>query len=493
MLYELMTGRQPFEGETALQILVKASQSPALAPSRIMKVEASPAAARALEAICLKAMAKSPGDRYPSAEEMARDLERWEAGETVRASPPSTARRTRIVPPRRRSPAIGIGAAAALAVALSAFLLRPSGPSPEDVAARRELERRLREEAAAREAEQGRLREAQQKLEAVSRAVSGNGGGAPPLPATRPPRPLAPGAIGEYSPTTGPGEDRLALRRLDPGIDFDWSSAPPWPGGPRSYFYVHWRGYFEVPETGTYLFQTRSDDGVKLFVDDGQVIMNWTDHPAVIDTGTRTLEKGYHRLTLEYYQGGGEGCITLSWRKAEAISLSPLPLLHDPAEFKPFGPPAVTAPPAVQEADALRVARNTGGPTRKNPFGASWSGAYSGQEHLWWSAGPPGTHLHLEFASPVAGRRPLIVALTRAKDHGIFRIAVNGRTVAEGVDLYSPRLETGEREFRDVELRSGANVLEITVTGSHPSAKEWSPGAGVHKIGIDYLRVVDRP
>ena len=81
MLYELLTGRLPFEGPMpALLALIIDDEPP---PPRGL----NPAIPRDLEAICLKAMAKRPEDRYHSAAALERDLRSFLRGEPVSAQP----------------------------------------------------------------------------------------------------------------------------------------------------------------------------------------------------------------------------------------------------------------------------------------------------------------------------------------------------------------------------------------------------------------------
>jgi serine/threonine-protein kinase len=79
-LYQLLTERAPFVGKTTEAILEAVSREPPTLPRDI--VSDTP---RGLEAICLKALAKKPGDRYQSAKDLARDVERWLADEPVEA------------------------------------------------------------------------------------------------------------------------------------------------------------------------------------------------------------------------------------------------------------------------------------------------------------------------------------------------------------------------------------------------------------------------
>jgi tRNA A-37 threonylcarbamoyl transferase component Bud32 len=88
VLYEMLTGRPPFEGDAVgLVISAVLSQEP-IPPSKLKpNVDAS------IEAICFKAMAKNPQQRYQTAQEMAEDIARCLSHETVKAKPVTSLRR----------------------------------------------------------------------------------------------------------------------------------------------------------------------------------------------------------------------------------------------------------------------------------------------------------------------------------------------------------------------------------------------------------------
>jgi eukaryotic-like serine/threonine-protein kinase len=81
-LYCLLTGRPPFEGEDLGEILRKVQAGEFRAPRQV-----DPALDKALDAICRKAMATKPADRYASGRALAEDVERWMADEPVTAYP----------------------------------------------------------------------------------------------------------------------------------------------------------------------------------------------------------------------------------------------------------------------------------------------------------------------------------------------------------------------------------------------------------------------
>jgi formylglycine-generating enzyme required for sulfatase activity len=81
LLYECLTGHPPFEGPQHVVLMSVLSDEP-VPPSRLgAKVPAD------LETICLKCLSKEPARRYASAEELADDLRRFQAGEPIRARP----------------------------------------------------------------------------------------------------------------------------------------------------------------------------------------------------------------------------------------------------------------------------------------------------------------------------------------------------------------------------------------------------------------------
>jgi serine/threonine protein kinase len=78
ILYRLLTGRPPFEAESAMDTMLQAVQCAPPRPNSL-----NPKVPGALEAICLQCLEKKPARRYPSAEHLADDLDRFLAGDAV--------------------------------------------------------------------------------------------------------------------------------------------------------------------------------------------------------------------------------------------------------------------------------------------------------------------------------------------------------------------------------------------------------------------------
>jgi tetratricopeptide (TPR) repeat protein len=116
ILYALLTGQPPFSGGAG-EVLMKVQSAE---PTTLRKL--LPHIHRDIETICMKAMAKSPEERYGSAVELAEDLERFCAGEAIVARRRGLlARMARAV--ARRPVLSAVVAAAVLAMMLGGILL----------------------------------------------------------------------------------------------------------------------------------------------------------------------------------------------------------------------------------------------------------------------------------------------------------------------------------------------------------------------------------
>ncbi|MBA2432248.1 MAG: protein kinase, partial [Chthoniobacterales bacterium] len=136
ILFHLLTGRTPFAGTSATEILHLAMSAAPPSPRLL-----NPAVPRDLETICLKCLEKGPEARYAGAGELAEDLRRFLAGEDILARPVTAPVRFGRWAKRRPAPA----------ALLLLLLLTAVGATFAAIALERARERAVKAEAEARE------------------------------------------------------------------------------------------------------------------------------------------------------------------------------------------------------------------------------------------------------------------------------------------------------------------------------------------------------
>jgi hypothetical protein len=117
----------------------------------------------------------------------------------------------------------------------------------------------------------------------------------------------------------------VVLTRIE-AVDFVWGDSPG-PGLNADNFSVRWTGLVEVPVTGSYLFRTVTDDGVRLWVDGSQRINDWNGHASTANTTAAislTASNKYY-LVMEYFDSGGGAEARLQWKIPGSSSFVAIP------------------------------------------------------------------------------------------------------------------------------------------------------------------------
>jgi len=105
------------------------------------------------------------------------------------------------------------------------------------------------------------------------------------------------------------------LRRCEASLNQNWATNGPGSGVNNDNFSVRWTGNFGFENDGVYKFTTRTDDGVRLWLDNQSIINEWHDMGATSFIIERSLSAGMHTLRMDYYEGGGEATAQLTWQR----------------------------------------------------------------------------------------------------------------------------------------------------------------------------------
>ena len=136
-----------------------------------------------------------------------------------------------------------------------------------------------------------------------------------------------------------------------------------------------------------------------------------------------------------------------------------------PADLMPVTPAPATHFPGIIEGESLvATAKATEGGVAAQDVGDP-PDTWSGDAHLFWMPKTPGAKLALKLNAPETKEYELVGYFTQATDYGQYRIRVNGRTLRD-FDGYSPGVKaSGPLSLGRVTLKSGANDIELEITG----------------------------
>ncbi|HEV3384846.1 MAG TPA: protein kinase, partial [Gemmata sp.] len=162
ILYELLTGRPPFMGETPLETVLQVLHDEPVQPKRLQ-----PGIPSDLETICLKCLEKNSANRYSSATALADDLRRYLMGEPIKARPVSAWGRG--VKWARRHPSLALLGTVTIAATVALLTVL-------SVAYARVTEAVDQKENEARTAQRARMQEAQERERAEKLAAENEKG-----------------------------------------------------------------------------------------------------------------------------------------------------------------------------------------------------------------------------------------------------------------------------------------------------------------------------
>jgi hypothetical protein len=92
----------------------------------------------------------------------------------------------------------------------------------------------------------------------------------------------------------------------------NWSNKLPC-GGNQYYWMVSIYGYLKIPSSGTYTFYITTDDGFIFHIDGSRCMGNWNPQPATEYSCSRWLSKGWHKILIQHFQGGGDERLKFEW------------------------------------------------------------------------------------------------------------------------------------------------------------------------------------
>lgn len=237
------------------------------------------------------------------------------------------------------------------------------------------------------------------------------------------------------------------MRREEPSINYDWEGGSPHDtlivGGDN--FSARWTRNVNFA-AGTYRFTATMDDGMRVWIDDTQIINSWTDSQEHTVSADVYLNAGDHNIRVEYFEAGGDAVAKFSWSAIGGPA--PQPISNWRGEY--YNNTALAGSPVlVRDDQSVNFDWGTGSPG---------AGVPSDQFSVRWTR-----NLALE---------PGRYRFYTTADDGV-RLWVNGVLVIN--------------EWHDA--IDAVYSAEVNVPGTVPVVLEYLENFGGAKIQLDWLRV----
>ncbi|PAW84726.1 MAG: hypothetical protein B9S33_11125 [Pedosphaera sp. Tous-C6FEB] len=122
------------------------------------------------------------------------------------------------------------------------------------------------------------------------------------------------------------------LKRVDAQVNFDWADKPAALGVPTEDFSVRWTGQVQVQHTENHTFHLETDDGVRVWVGDKQVIDEWRQQATTVVSLPVPLTAGqFYPLTIEYFSAKPPALVKLKWSSPSTpLGIIPANRLYPP-------------------------------------------------------------------------------------------------------------------------------------------------------------------
>ena len=282
-----------------------------------------------------------------------------------------------------------------------------------------------------------------------------------------------PCALGEYNAEYFPNRTLTgtpALTRCEAGpVDYDWGVGSPAAGVGADDFSVRWTGTFDF-QAGEHTFTATSDDGIRVWLDDGLLIDAWRDQGPTTYTSNRTVTAGTHVVRIEYYEHGGGALARVGWAAATGPpGCAPGVFLAE--YFDNIGlsgsPAATRCEPGLIEHDWGAGAPVAG--VSPDNFSARWSGTFDFEagDHTFTTTSDDGVRLWLDD----------VLVIDAWQDQGPTRYTAT-RTMTAGPHVV--RVEYYEHDggaLLSVDWEAGsANTAPDAVIDSPTATTTWRVG-----------------
>jgi hypothetical protein len=274
-------------------------------------------------------------------------------------------------------------------------------------------------------------------------------------------------------------------------VNYQWGGGGVLNSGRAEGVIVRFYGYINIPTAGTYYFGGQADDGIRIRVNNTQVVDSWIESGGVFREGSVSLPAGIVAIELIYYENGGGAMVNLQWYQNNTWQIIPSTSLATNADF--WAPPPPPPPPTPVYGNSaittIQSNKRTAG-LAANPNGHNAIVEVTGDDNLVsiQQAGAGGHYVNVNVQGNVNNVDILQTSNTTAR-HYMEATVVGGNN-----NLTLQQRETAKTQIVDVngnnntvttnQKGTGNHFLQLNVTGNNHTAGVVQDGSGNHNARV---------
>ena len=272
-------------------------------------------------------------------------------------------------------------------------------------------------------------------------------------------------------------------------VNYDWSGGAVLNSGRAEGVIVRFYGFINIPTAGTYYFGGQADDGIRIKVNNTQIVNSWIESGGDFRSGSVTLPAGVVPIELIYYENGGGAMVNLQWFQNNSWQIIPsTALATDSTFFTPPAPTPVYGPSGITQQQQIRRTSNLS----QNPNGHNIVAEITGDDNIVTiqQAGGAGHYVSIDISGNVNTVNVLQTSTNATSRHYTEAVVTGGTN-----SLILQQRDTSKTQFVSVDGNNNAvttnqkgtgnHYLDLKVTGNNHTAGIIQDGTGSHKATVE--------
>lgn len=236
-------------------------------------------------------------------------------------------------------------------------------------------------------------------------------------------------------------------------INYQWGGGAVLNSGRNEGVIVRFHGFINIPTAGTYSFGGQADDGIRIRVNNTQVVNSWIESGGDFRSGSISLPSGTVPIELIYYENGGGAMVNLQWFQNNSWQIIPTASL---ATTSTYWQPAIVVNITTTQQTNKTTARNR--QTIANQVYVNQVGSYNSVDVL-----QSGTY-HLTDITIQGDSN--IIGLDQLGWKNYANINVNGSSNTANIFQSNSGTVSSPGHYSSVGITGNTNTVNVSQTGN---------------------------